>query len=333
MQLKSFALKNSSGLEMRVINYGGIVTHLKVPDRHGVIEDIVLGFDRDQDYLNNRPYFGALIGRVANRVALGRFELEGVKHQLSCNWKTHHLHGGRIGFDKVYWTGSLVSAQRLELFYLSRDGEEGYPGNLKVKVNYTLDDNNEWKIEYLAVVDKATPLNLTQHTYFNLSGKGHRTIHDHELRIDSDFVTEVDGDLIPTGKLKTLDPLLDFRQRRRLGLTLDKLAGGYDHNYVLNGKLGSLMKVAEVFEPQSGRIMEVFTTEPGLQFYSGNFLDGTLIGKNAEAYGAHRALCLEAQHFPDSLNHKEFPSIILHPGQLYRQTTIYRFGTSNSENS
>lgn len=328
MELYSFNLKNSNGLEMRVINYGGIVTHLMVPDRDGVLEDIVLGFDDDPDYLKAHPYFGALIGRVANRVAFGKFELEDVKYELACNWRNHHLHGGFVGFDKVYWTCRPESTQRLELFYQSGAGEEGYPGNLKVKVIYVLDDNNQWRIEYQAIADKATPINLTQHSYFNLSGKCHRTIHEHEISIDSDFITEVDGDLIPTGTLKTLDPMLDFSQRRRLGNTLDKMPRGYDHNYVLNGKLGSLKKAAEIFEPQSGRIMEVLTTEPGLQFYSGNFLDGTLVGKNQESYGIHRAFCLEAQHFPDSPNHKEFPSIILYPGQLYRQTTIYRFGTS-----
>jgi aldose 1-epimerase len=328
MELNSFTLKNSNGLEMRVINLGGIVTHLKVPDCHGVLEDIVLGFDDDHDYLKTHPYFGALIGRVANRVAFGRFELEGVKYELACNWKTHHLHGGNVGFDKVYWTCRLESSQRLELFYQSVAGEEGYPGNLKVKVNYILDDNDEWRIEYEATADKATPINLTQHSYFNLSGKSQHSIHDHELRIDSDFITEMNHDLIPTGKLKTLDPILDFRQRRRIGLTLDQLPGGYDHNYILNGKLGSLKKAAEIFEPHSGRIMEVLTTEPGLQFYSGNFLDGTLKGKNQEAYRIHRAFCVEAQHFPDSPNHKEFPSVILLPGRIYRQTTVYRFGTS-----
>jgi aldose 1-epimerase len=317
-----YTLKNQSGFEVSVTNYGGAITSLKTPDRDGNFGGIVLGFETLDEYVCNPRYFGPLIGRHANRIARGRFSLNGVEYQLPCNNGANHLHGGFKGFDKRIWN-VRESDSTLHLTYFSEDGEEGYPGNLTASVDYILLDN-ELRVDYRATADRDTIVNLTNHSYFNLRGVG--TILDHELTLNADHFTPVSEDLIPTGEIRAVAGTpMDFRKAKAIGSELGDVAGGYDHNFVLNDWDGSLRPAARLYEPVSGRALEILTTEPGIQFYSGNFLDGSLIGRNGVAYEKYTGLCLEPQHFPDAPNHPNFPSTVLRHGEEYRHTTIYQF--------
>jgi aldose 1-epimerase len=329
-----YTLTNSQGAEARIMTYGGIVVSLKVPDRNGKLGDVVLGYDTLEGYLkNNTPYFGAIIGRYGNRIAKGGFTLSGHKYSLAKNNGENHLHGGIKGFDKAVWKAAEVKSSEgvgLALTYLSKDGEEGYPGNLSAKVVYTLTNQNELKIEYTATTDKETVVNLTNHSYFNLAGSGN--ILKHDLMINADKFTPVDHGLIPVGTLQSVkDTPMDFTQAKAVGARIDQqdpqliLGKGYDQNWVLNKGNGRLSLAARVREPESGRVLEVYTTEPGVQFYTGNFLDGTIKGKGGQVYQKRAGLCLETQHFPDSPNRPDFPSTVLKPGQTYATTTVYRF--------
>jgi len=323
-----YTLTNANGLKAEIITFGGIVTSLQVPDRNGKFADIVLGCDDVNDYAKKSPYFGALIGRFGNRIAKGRFTLDGVEYKLATNNGPNHLHGGVKGFDKVVWKAKSMETKEgpaLKLTYKSRDGEEGYPGNLSCTVVYTLTDNNELKISYEAKTDKATVVNLTHHSYFNLGGFNSGDVLGHELMIRADHFTPVDKTAIPTGEIKAVQGTpWDFTKPMAIGSRIKDVEGGYDHNYVLNSANGLLALAASVYEPKTGRVLEIYTTEPGLQFYSGNFLDGTLKGKGA-VYNKHAGFCLEAQHFPDSPNKSNFPSVILKPGQKYTQLTVHKF--------
>jgi aldose 1-epimerase len=329
-----YTLKNAKGVEADISTYGGVIVSLKVPDRTGALGDIVLGFDDFNGYLKPPPYFGALIGRYGNRIAHARFTLDGVEYKLAKNDGDNSLHGGTRGFDKVLWKAKPGPGQSLELTYLSKDGEEGYPGNLSVTVVYTLTDNNELKIDYTATTDKDTVLNLTNHSYFNLAGQGEGDILADQLTLNADRYTPVDKGLIPTGELRNVEGTpFDFRQPHAIGERIGSndeqiaLGGGYDHNFILNRTGDGLSLAAKVTEAKSGRVMEVLTTEPAIQFYTGNFLDGTLTGKGGKVYGRRSALCLETQHYPDSPNHPSFPSTELKPGGVYHTTTVYRFST------
>ena len=338
--IELFTLRNQQNVEVRVMTYGAIVVSLRVPDRQGRIDDIALGYDDSASYArNNSPYFGAVVGRYANRIANGRFTLTGRTYTLATNNGPNHLHGGVKGFDKVVWTGEPLS-DGVVFTYVSRDGEEGYPGTMTARVTYTLNDRNELTVAYEASTDKATVVNLAQHTYFNLAGQGARDIVEHELQIDADRYTPVNATLIPTGELAPVEGTpFDFRQPTAIGARIDTgdeqlmYAGGYDHNFVLNRSgstpPGSLQRAARVVERSSGRTLEIDTTEPGLQFYSGNFLDGTITGKQGRVYAKRYGLCLETQHFPDSPNHPQFPSTALKPGQKYESRTVFRFGVTN----
>ncbi|MBI4811597.1 MAG: galactose mutarotase [Ignavibacteriales bacterium] len=324
-----YTLSNKGGIIVKIINYGGIVTELLVPDRKGNRDDVVLGFDSLKPYLADHPYFGCIVGRYANRIAKGKFTLDGKEYKLATNNDGNHLHGGTKGFDKVIWQANPIRVEdgvALVLRYNSKDGEEGYPGNLNVVVIYTLTNENEFRIEYEATTDKPTPVNLTHHSYFNLVGAGGGDVFNNELMIDADKYTVVDQNLIPTGELRSVEGIpMDFRTSHPIGGRIKQVEGGYDHNYVLNRKGDSLSLAARITEAKSGRIMEVYTTEPGIQFYSGNFLDGTITGKGGKVYRKHFGFCLEAQHFPDSPNHPEFPPTILKPNQKYHQVTVYKF--------
>jgi len=335
-QADLYVLTNKNGVEVAITNFGGTVVSLKVPDRAGKLEDVVLGFDKAGDYETGKSFFGATIGRYGNRIAHGKFTLNGVAYTLAKNNDENHLHGGVRGFSKRMWTAKDVSGaagQALELTYLSKDGEEGYPGNLSVKVVFTLTDQNELKITYSATTDKDTVINLTNHSYFNLAGQGNGDILQHQLMIHADRFTPVDATLIPTGELKSVKGTpFDFQTATAIGTRIGqddeqlKFGKGYDHNWVLTGwKLGTLALAARLSEPKSGRILEAWTTEPGVQFYSGNFLDGTVHGKEGKVYNFRSGLCLETQHFPDSPNHPTFPSTVLKPGQHYHTTTVYKF--------
>ena len=334
-----FTLKNSKGVEAEITNYGGIVVSLKVPDRNHKLDDVLLGYADLDSYRRKHPYFGALVGRYANRIAKGAFALEGKTYKLAVNNGENSLHGGLVGFDKRVWGAKsqiTAAGPALELTYISKDGEEGYPGNLAVKVIYTLTENNELKIDYTATTDKTTVINLTNHNYFNLAGEGSSTILGHELILNADRFTPVGATQIPTGELrKVADSPFDFRTPFKIGARIDskdeqlQVGMGYDHNFIINDYDGSLRSAAKVYEPTSGRTLEVLTTEPGVQFYSGNNLDGSLVGKSGKKYQRRFGFCLEAQHFPDSPNKPEFPSVVLKPGQTYHQTTIYRFGVSH----
>ena len=324
-----YTLANAKGAEARIITYGGIVVSLRVPNRSGVLGDVVAGFDNLDGYLTPAPYFGALIGRYGNRIGGARFSLDGTEYSLTKNDAGNQLHGGLRGFDKRLWDAKMVSPQSLELSYLSKDGEEGYPGNLLVSVAYTLTDSNELKIDYSATTDKDTVVNLTHHSYFNLAGEG--DILGHQLSIRADRFTPVDRELIPTGELRNVAGTpFDFRNAKAIGEHIEKpdqqliFGRGYDHNWALNRAGSGLESAAIVTEPKSGRVMEVLTTTPGLQFYSGNFLDGTLKGKG-QTYTRRSAFCLETQFFPDSPNKPAFPSTVLRPGTTFRSTTVYRF--------
>lgn len=330
-------LRSPSGIELDVMNYGGIVTRLLAPDRDGERADIVLGHEWLESYLAGTPYFGAIVGRYGNRIAGGRFTLEGAEHQLAVNNGPNHLHGGLVGFDKVVWTAVPYSNQEeagVVLSYVSPDGEEGYPGELSVQVTYALTAGGDLRIDYEATTDAPTIVNLTHHGYWNLAGHGAGSILDHELLLNATRFTPVDETLIPTGELRDVQGTpFDFRARTAIGARIDAddeqlaFGGGYDHNFVLDGWAddGSLSSAAILHDPVSGRTMQVLTTEPGIQFYSGNFLDGSDLGKEGVVYEQRTGLCLETQHFPDSPNQPDFPSTVLRPGDTYRSTTVYRF--------
>ena len=339
-----YTLKNAHGMQAKVLDYGGIIVSLRVPDRNGRLDDVVLGFDSLGDYERGSPYFGAIIGRYGNRIARGRFTLDGRTYTLATNNGPNHLHGGVRGFDKVVWTAAQFErgdSVGLVLNYTSPDGEEGYPGTLRATVTYTLTDKNEFIFDYQATTDRPTPVNLTQHSYFNLAGDGKGDILGHVVTLNADRFTPVDSTLIPTGEIKSVAGTpFDFRTSTAIGARIDRndeqlrYGRGYDHNFVLNkggrggkgGIEGDLTLAAHVYEPTTGRVMEISTTEPGLQFYSGNFLDGTLRGKHGVVYGHRSGFAMETQHFPDSPNRPAFPSTILRPGEEYRSRTIYRFG-------
>ena len=319
--------------EVAICTYGGIVVWLKVPDRNGRMGDVVLGYDELAGYLKESPYFGALIGRYGNRIAKGKFTLDGKEYTLAVNNGPNALHGGLKGFDKVVWQASILTSPAgpsLQLRYTSKDGEEGYPGKLMVTAVYTLMDDNALKLEYTATTDKDTVANLTHHSYFNLAGKG--DILNHEVMIPADKFTPVDSTLIPTGELQPVTGTpFDFRAPTAIGARISqddqqlKFGGGYDHNWVINKEMGQLTVMARVYEPTTGRVMEVLSTEPGLQFYSGNFLDGKITGKGGWTYQFRNGFCMEPQHYPDSPNQPNFPSVVLKPGQVYHNIIIYRF--------
>jgi aldose 1-epimerase len=323
-----YTLTNSNGLKAEILNYGGAVRALYVPDRDCKLEDIVLGFDDYELYLKPNPHFGTLVGRYANRIGDARFTLDGVEYTLAKNNGPNHLHGGLKGFDHVIWDAEAVNTAEgptLKLRYRGPDGEEGYPGSLDVTVTYTLTDRDELKIVYEARTDKTTVVNLTNHSYFNLAGVGSGDILGHVLTLNADNYTPVDAGLIPTGEIRPVtDSAMDFTKPMTIGSRINLVPGGYDHNYCINNPDGSLTLAATVYEPTAGRVMQVLTTQPGIQFYTGNFLNGTVHGKGT-TYQEHAGFCLETQHYPDSPNKPNFPSTVLKPGQKYEQTTIYRF--------
>lgn len=334
-----YTLRNASGLEVRVTNYGGIIVSLKTPDGGGRMADIVLGFDSLAPYEAGSPYFGSIIGRYGNRIAGGRFELDGETYTLATNNGPNHLHGGVRGFDKVVWDAEPFDNEAdrgLNLRYTSAAGEEGYPGTFEATVTYTLTDAGELIVDYVATTDAATPVNLTQHSYFNLAGAGSGDILDHELMIVASAITPVDSTLIPTGEIAAVEGTpFDFRAPTPIGARIDdddpqlRNGRGYDHNFVLDGTGAGLALAARVSDPVSGRTLDVLTTEPGVQFYTGNFLDGTITGKESRVYGHRGGFCLETQHFPDSPNQPSFPSTILRPGEEYRTRTVFVFGVAN----
>lgn len=340
-QTHLFTLENASGFRADISDFGGTVVNLLVPDRTGKLADVSLGFDNAAQYRKESPFFGALIGRYGNRIAHGKFTLDGKTYALALNDKPGDipcsLHGGAIGFDKVLWQARPVILEgnpALVLTYVAKDGEEGYPGTLSVEVTYTVTTKNELRIDYQATTDKATPVNLTNHTYFNLKGEGESTILDHVLTMKASKTTPVDAGLIPTGAIVPVAGTpMDFTKPHAVGERINadfeqlKFGGGYDHNWVLDNQDGKLALAASVYEPTSGRVMEVLTTEPGLQFYAGNFLDGTRTGKSRKSYVYRSGFCLETQHYPDSPNQPKFPSTILRPGETLRSTTIHRFST------
>lgn len=332
-----YTLTNPNGMSVKILNYGGTVTDIMVPDKNGKFGDVVLGYDSLSGYLQNgNPYFGCLVGRYGNRIANAKFTLDGKEYVLAPNNNGNTLHGGVKGFDKRVWTASDIntdSVSSIKFSYDSKDMEEGYPGNLHTEVVYTLTKNNELKIEYKATTDKATPVNLTNHCYFNLSGGIDSTILDHELMIRARQFTPVDDRLIPTGKIDSVSgTAMDFTSAKKIGKDIAQVAGGYDHNWVFQKPENRFDMVASLYHAPSGRYMEVYTTEPGIQFYSGNFLDGTL--KNTRGgvkYVKHAGLCLETQHFPDSPNQPAFPTTIIKPGDTYQQITVYKFSTKNQD--
>ena len=331
-------LRNQAGVEIRILTYGATIMSLKTPDRTGALDDIALGFDTFPPYLDKSPYFGCVVGRYGNRIAKGKFTLDGQTYTLATNNVPNHLHGGAKGFDKKVWkpdTFQNASGVGVKLSYTSPDGEEGYPGTLSAAVTYTLTDKSELVVDYHATTDKATVVNLTQHTYFNLAGAKANDILGHELMLNADRYTPVDDTLIPTGELASVDGTpFDFRTATAMGARIGqdneqlKRGKGYDHNWVLTRQGEGLSLAARVVEPTTGRTLEIATTEPGIQFYSGNFLDGTITGKGGRVYPQRSGFCLETQHFPDSPNHPAFPSTVLRPGQQYKSQTVFRFGTA-----
>ncbi|MBV8311070.1 MAG: galactose mutarotase [Planctomycetaceae bacterium] len=328
-----YVLKNGQ-ITVKVMTYGAIITEIDTPDRNGKERDVVLGFDSLEGYLGKHPYFGATVGRVANRIAKGKFTLNGQEYTLAVNDGPNTLHGGLKGFDKVIWKAEPIDhpdGPSIKLTRRSPDGEEGYPGNLDVGVQFTVTEQNELKIEYTATTDKATPINLSNHSYFNLAGRTTEPVLGHELMLAADHYTPVDETLIPTGEIAPVTGTpLDFTKPTDIGARIKELKvepTGYDHNFVLNSGGKSLALAGRVYEPKTGRVMELSTTEPGVQFYTGNFLDGTITGKDEIAYRKHHAFCLEAQHYPDSIHHANFPSAVLEPGKTYTQTTVYKFST------
>ena len=333
--VERFTVTNANGVEMKAISYGGIITSLRVPDRNGKLDDIVLGFDSLEPYLTQPTFFGALIGRYGNRIGNAQFTLDGKTYKLAANNNGQSLHGGVKGFDKVLWAVEPIGNNGLAFTRTSPDGEEGYPGTLKVRVTYTLTDKNELVVEYHATTDKATPVNLTQHSYFNLAGQASGDILGHELMLNADRYTPVNDKLIPTGELAPVEGTpFDFRKPTAIGARINnahpqlKAGSGYDHNWVLNRKGTGLETAARVREPKTGRTLEITTTEPGIQFYAGNFLDGKLTGKGGAVYRHRTGFCLETQHYPDSPNQPKFPSTTLKPGQEYRTRTVFTFGVA-----
>jgi aldose 1-epimerase len=333
-----YTLTNRSGMKVSITNYGGRVVSIVVPDRNGKMGDVVLGFDSLAGYLGNNPFFGALVGRYANRIGKAEFKLDGKEYKLAANDGPNSLHGGIKGFDKQVWTPREIPGNHpaLELTYLSKNGEEGYPGDLRVKVTYTLLGDNALQIDYVATTDKDTVLNLTNHSYFNLSGQGNGDILNIEMMINADKFTPIDATLIPTGQLQSVDGTpLDFRKPTAIGARINddyeqlKLAKGYDFNYVINGGGHGMVLAARAEDPHSGRVLEVRSTQPGIQFYTGNFLDGTIHGKGGKVYGPRSAFCLETQHFPDSPNKPQFPSTELKPGQTFHETTVFKFSITH----
>jgi len=337
--VEEFTLTNAHGIEVRAITYGAIITVIRTPDRSGKLADIVFGFDSLEGYLAQSPYFGAIVGRFANRIAHGQFSLDGVTYHLATNNGPNSLHGGLRGFDKVLWTAEPVQSDSdagVVFHYLSPNGEEGYPGNVDVRVTYMLTPRDELVVDYTATTDKATPLNLSQHSYWNLHGDGKGDILDHVLTLDASAYTPVDSTLIPTGQIAAVAGTpFDFRSPTAIGARIEqpnkqlRFGKGYDHNWVLDRPAGggtALVRAARLVDSTSGRTLEISTSEPGIQFYSGNFLDGTITGKHGVAYGHRAALCLETQHFPDSPNHPNFPSTILRLGETYHSRTVFSFG-------
>jgi len=330
-----YTITNSQGVEVRASNYGGVITSLLVPDKNGKPDNVVLGFDSLEEYFVNRPSFGAIIGRFANRIANGKFTLDGIEYSLAINNGPNASHGGIKGFSKVLWQPEPfqdLHEAGVIFLYISKDGEEGYPGNLSAKVTYTLTDRNELIFDYRATTDKATPLNFTQHTFFNLAGDGKRDVLEHELTLNADRFTPINKTMIPTGELCSVQGTpLDFSKPMKIGARIYEnyeqlvLGRGYDHNFVINGKSDDLKFAARVHEPTSGRVLETYTTEPGVQLYSANFLDGTIKRKQGYVYQQRYGFCLETQHFPDSPNHPNFPTTILRPGQTYNSRTVYKF--------
>jgi len=330
-----YTLANINGMTVKITNYGGALTEICVPDKNGCIEDVILGYDNVSGYENDNCYFGYLIGRYANRIGKAKFWLDGTEFQLSVNDGANLLHGGKQGFHKMLWNAEPEQDEKsvsLLLTYFSKDGEMGFPGNLNVTVIYTLTNNNELQIEYSAATDKPTVVNLTNHAYFNLAGAGKRDILDHLMMINADLFTPTDKTLIPTGEFrKVVNTAFDFTKPEKIGARINsedeqlKIAGGYDHNWVLNKKDKGMSLAAKVVEPESGRTLEILTTEPGIQFYAGNFLDGTVKGKKETVYKHRYGFCLETQHYPDSPNKPEFPTVKLNPGQTYSTKTIYKF--------
>lgn len=339
--VEQYVLKNANGVEMDVITYGGRITSLKVPNKNGEFENVVLGFDNLDDYLEDNPFFGALIGRFGNRIAKGKFSLNGEEYSLATNDGPNHLHGGVDGFDRVVWSAEPIEggeSPALKLTYLSADGEEGYPGNLNVTVVYTLTNDNTLEVDYSATTDKATVINLTQHAYFNLTGDFSKAILNHEVAINADAFLPVDGTLIPTGEIrKVAGTPFDFTSAKTVGKEINaenkqlELGKGYDHCWVLNGEKGNLRLAASAFDKESGRLMEIFSTEPGIQFYTGNFLDGTLPMPNGGTYAHRTGFCLETQHYPDSPNQEAFPSVVLNPGETYTSKTSFKFSVKKEE--
>ena len=333
-----YTLKNSHGMVARIMTYGATLTELHVPDRDGKMADVTLGFDNLEAYLKGHPFFGSTAGRVANRIAKGQFTLNQKNYTLAVNNGPNHLHGGVKGFDKRVWNASTRVSDAgvsVDFTYRSPDGEEGYPGNLDVKVSYTLTNKDELRIDYEAKTDADTPVNLTNHAYFNLAGPTGETMLGHELQIEADQYTPVDATSIPLGDHKLVKgTVMDFTKPTVIGARINDVGGdpgGYDHNYVLNKPVtGALSLAAKVYEPRSGRVMEVLTTEPGVQLYTGNFLDGSLTGKSGQRYVKRYGFCLECQHYPDSINQPKFPTVVLKPGQTYRQTTVHRFSVRKS---
>jgi len=329
-----YTLTNDKGNSVKVTTYGGIVTQINVPDRSGKAADVVLGFDSLDKYTDGHPYFGAITGRVANRIAGGKFSLDGTEYTLAVNNGPNSLHGGKVGFDKRVWkadTKAVSDGQQIALHYVSKDGEEGYPGNLDTTVTYTWTNDNELKIDYKATTDKPTIVNLTNHSYFNLGGEGSGTVLDHVLTLNAEKYTPVNADMIPTGEVAPVAGTpLDFTKPTPIGERIAQLSEtkGYDHNFVVDGKAGTLRPAAKVKDPASGRVMEVLTTEPGVQLYTGNFLDGKEVGIAGKPYVKHGAFCLETQHYPDAVNQKSFPSVVLRPGETYKSTTVYKFSAA-----
>jgi len=323
-----YTLTNSSGMQASILNYGGTITKLMVPDRNGKMGDVVLGFETFGGYMQKKdPYIGALVGRYANRIANAKFTMDGKTYKLAPNNFGNSLHGGNVGFDKVIWNTEKIGDSSLKLTYQSKDGEEGYPGNLNIQVIYILGADNSLKIDYTATTDQATPVNLTNHSYFNLSAGKDSTVLDHVLKLDADKYTPVNDQLIPTGQIANVKGTpLDFTTPKPIGKDMGSVKGGFDHNWILNKRGTELQEAATVYDPGSGRYMEVLTTQPGIQFYSGNFLNGDLqLTKEGQIYIPHSGLCLETQHYPDSPNEPSFPNTILRPGETYRQTTVYKF--------
>ena len=330
-KVDAYILTNKNGLQAKIITYGAMLTEMHVPDKNGKLGDVVFGHDKLEDYLDGHSYFGVTTGRVANRIAKGKFTLDGNEFTLATNNDPNHLHGGVEGIDKKVWSAREVRSKEgkaVAFSYTSPDGEEGYPGELKMKVTYTLTNDDELRIDYLATTNKATPVNLTNHAYWNLAGKGQ--ILDHVLHLNADHYTPVDKTGIPTGEILKVDKVMSFLEPTKIGARIDKLdgePGGYDHNYCLNKiEFGKLSMAARVDEETSGRYLEIYTTEPGIQFYTGNYLNGTEVGKGGWKYEFRNAFCLETQHFPDAINQPHFPSTVLRPKEKYTQTTIHKFG-------